>query len=69
MHKVLSILDEASNLLCFISHIIVVRIVEIVIERERERERELTNEWCAEDNRGGNGDDSDGGGTAEEVNG
>jgi hypothetical protein len=65
MHKVLSILDEASNLLCFISHIIVVRIVEIVIERERE----LTNEWCAEDNRGGNGDDSDGGGTAEEVNG
>jgi hypothetical protein len=56
MHKVLSILGEASNLLCFISHIIVVRIVEIVIERE------LTDEWCAEDNRGGNGGDSDGGG-------
>jgi hypothetical protein len=56
MHKVLSILGEASNLLCFISHIIVVRIVEIVIERE------LTDEWCAEDNRGGNGADSGGGG-------
>jgi hypothetical protein len=35
MHKVLSILGEASNLLCFISLIIVVRIVEIVIEDKR----------------------------------
>ena len=61
MHKVLSILGEASNLLCFISLIIVVRIVEIVIEDKR------TN--GVEDNGGGNGADSGEGGTAEEVNG
>ena len=48
---------------CFISHYSCVRIVEIVIERTNERM------VCAEDNRGSNGGDSDGGGTAEEVNG
>jgi hypothetical protein len=63
MHKVLSILGEASNLLFYISHYSCKNC------RNCNRERELTNEWCAEDNRGGNGSDSDGGGTAEEVNG